>query len=346
MPKNICYSPDGKCIACNIVSAVQIYTIASCNLPKAVGNGPVKLISWSPNSKYIAYCTEANNIIELWDTTTCELVTVLTNAYEIVTDLKYSPDGNYIAASSYDNAIHIWNAATYEHLFLLQSKDSIGSISWSPDSKYLASTDSQRSTIDIWDIETKEKEQLTTTIGTNCVVSWSPNGKYIASIEADTAIKIWDIEANSCIGELKKIGFTINTFCWSPDSKYIASSETYVRTCSSNFCVWYIPLCWCINKIELKGTDRVQAISWEPCGDHVAYCQYHDYINRIDVAIYKAIAAHTFTLKQVALLLFIYKQITQSIHRNTKITLTQEQENIFKELPETLQKDLKLFYID
>jgi WD40 repeat protein len=72
--------------------------------------------------------------------------------------------------------------------------DSITSIAFSPDSKYLASG-SQDKTVKLWSVESQK--EVTSLLGHNnkiTSVTFSPDGKYLASGSQDKTVKLWSVE--------------------------------------------------------------------------------------------------------------------------------------------------------
>jgi WD40 repeat protein len=78
---------------------------------------------------------------------------------------------------------------------LLGHKDSILSVTFSPDGKYLASG-SRDKTIKLWSLESQQ--EITTLQGHNgsiYSVAFSPDGKYLASGSGDKTVKLWSVES-------------------------------------------------------------------------------------------------------------------------------------------------------
>lgn len=78
-------------------------------------------ISWSPNGKYIAMCYPKDPKVYIWDVQTtspsASLGTTRTQLFSFpdhplntgaITDVAWSPDGRYIAASSADSTVIVW----------------------------------------------------------------------------------------------------------------------------------------------------------------------------------------------------------------------------------------------
>ncbi len=66
--------------------------------------------------------------------------------------VAFSPDGNTIASSSYDNTIKLWNLDGKELLTLTGHSNAIWSVAFSPDGKTIASG-SYDNTIKLWDLD-------------------------------------------------------------------------------------------------------------------------------------------------------------------------------------------------
>ncbi|OUL35782.1 hypothetical protein BV372_09765, partial [Nostoc sp. T09] len=97
------------------------------------------------------------------------------------------------------------------------------SVSFSPDSKTLASTSADR-TIKLWSLDGKLLKTFTGHSNSVNSVSFSPDGKTIASASADNTIKLWSLD-----GKLLKT-FTghsdsVNSVSFSPNGKTIASAS-------------------------------------------------------------------------------------------------------------------------
>lgn len=139
--------------------------------------------------------------------------------------LVFSPDGQMIATSGYDNTIEIWsrNGTLIKTLEVNEDEDGfVISVNFSPDSQTLASAQS-RGTIKLW---SRDGKLLKTLLGHSQPVnrvSFSPDGRKLASASDDNTIKLWSLDEKP-FKTLKGHMQSVTSVDFSPDGKLIAST--------------------------------------------------------------------------------------------------------------------------
>jgi len=111
--------------------------------------------------------------------------------------IAFSPDGKSIAISALNN-IFIWqpevnNLPQYKFVDK-KSEDSINTLSFSPDSQYLAFGD-EDGIIRLWDFKNSKQPNRTIAHSNQTIqfISFSPNGKTLVSVGSDRTVKIWEV---------------------------------------------------------------------------------------------------------------------------------------------------------
>ena len=170
-------------------------------------------LAFSRDGKYLAIGGSSreyplSGLLQIWDIGSQEIVLSQREFSQAVFCVSYSPDGKRIAAGSgvlyggvgsSPSEIRVYDTSTNELLYRLRGKlDRIYSVSFSPDSKRLASAGGgaeQRPPggFTIWDMRTGLQLavwpfQSTSVYG----VEFSPDGRRLATASADGTIKIWD----------------------------------------------------------------------------------------------------------------------------------------------------------
>ncbi|HUY77925.1 MAG TPA: hypothetical protein VMV29_14225 [Ktedonobacterales bacterium] len=174
-------------------------------------NFPDTLV-FSPDGRYLAAMDGIGTLTEtqvsIWDALTWQLIITHTfvkrDELDDMQTLTWSPDGRRLALGAAYNCALVMDALTGAHRQTLQGPlDSfnmfpdmteIRSISWSPDSRYLA-TASDDTTVRIWrDMPDGQPQSVFVWIGHLAPVDtvvWSPSGKLIASGDANHTVQIW-----------------------------------------------------------------------------------------------------------------------------------------------------------
>lgn len=111
--------------------------------------------------------------------------------------------------------------------------DSIKSISWNPNNKFIVSG-SLDASLRIWNIENETYIQTLNAHSKSITcVSWSNDGNYIVSTSTDKLIKLWDANSGICINTFGDGVSKMLSVCWSPDSNFILTGSS-----NNNVIIW------------------------------------------------------------------------------------------------------------
>ncbi|MFN6525412.1 NACHT and WD repeat domain-containing protein [Nostoc sp. ChiSLP03a] len=138
-----------------------------------------------------------------------------------VTSVTFSPDGNYIASSSEDKTVRLWNLDGYPVGKPFRGHDDyVNAVNFSPDGRYIV-TGSSDKTVRLWNLQGNS-------IGTPFKghqgvvrsVAFSPDSQYIIS-GGDDGMRLWDLKGNVIQPFLKLKGRQIKSVAFSRDGQTI-----------------------------------------------------------------------------------------------------------------------------
>lgn len=169
-------------------------------LKNEFGSGIVEAADWSPDGSTFALATSLE--VDIYDSQTLEIITTLETG-QWNQEIKYSPDGKYLAVGGEENIIQLWDIQTKE---LLHSFAAAGpkpyygnylSFSFSEDGRNLISA--QYQTVHLWDVTTGDLlDSFPGHIGGIGSVALSPDGKTIVAASAQS-IFVRDISSRELL---------------------------------------------------------------------------------------------------------------------------------------------------
>ncbi|MGH0114994.1 UNVERIFIED_CONTAM: hypothetical protein FKN15_065918 [Acipenser sinensis] len=168
-----------------------------------------------PSGSVVAVGTVTARWVVL-DAETADLVSVHTDGNEIISNVKYSPDGNYLAVGSHDNFIYIYtvteNGKKYSRVGKCMGHSSfVTHLDWSKESQYIVSNSG-------------DYEILFSGNPSNC--------KQVTSIDT---VRNLEWASSTCVLGIGVFGIwpdgvdgtDINAVCRSPDQKLLATADDF-----------------------------------------------------------------------------------------------------------------------
>ncbi|GAC1468174.1 MAG: serine/threonine-protein kinase [Ktedonobacteraceae bacterium] len=179
--------------------------------------------------------------------------------------LGWSLDGRYIATTSFDNTVQVWNASDGKGAYIYKGhSDSVNAVAWSPSNKRIASA-SDDTTVQVWNASDGSASYIYKRHSASvAALAWSPNGTRIASAGSDNTVQVWNASDGSAPYTYQGHSYHVNAVAWSPDGKRIASASG-----DNTVQVWNAADGG--NAFTYKGhINAVLAVAWSPDGTRIA----------------------------------------------------------------------------
>jgi WD40 repeat protein len=181
--------------------------------------GWITSIEWAPVGITLGMGTDAGDIV-LWDCLTDTLDLFNADHAQLVSGIAWSPDGSFVASSSWDGSVQIFVATGGARARVLTGMGaSLDGIAWSPDGGLVALRSWYGMPVTIWDSTTWAR--VATAEGTSGTeyssIRWSPDGNYLMLASAQEIV-VWRRPGDSP----EVVVPQADTAAWSPDSKMLA----------------------------------------------------------------------------------------------------------------------------
>lgn len=182
-----------------------------------------------------------------------------------INSVAFSPDGDYVATGSSDNAAILWNAHTGEEVERVNHGDIVNTVAFSSNGRYIATaswdhvarildrtnenivllighnnnvnsitfspddhfvaTASADHTACVWETRTGNKVESFPHEDNVIAVAYSPNGRYLATASWDKRARFWDL-SNDKKPILMPHNDKVNDVTFSPDERYLATASS------------------------------------------------------------------------------------------------------------------------
>ncbi len=168
----------------------------------------IQRIAFSPDGKRIASAGEGG--VDVWDVATGKKLLTYSGYSNggRNSGIAFSPDGKWIATSSNDATINVWDSETGAEVFTLtgHTGPTFG-VAFSPDGQYLASSSVDR-TVKIWKLpksgeQVPEPLTLYSNSGAVYQVAFSPDGTRIVSVGRDHVVHMYELNIEELISIAK-----------------------------------------------------------------------------------------------------------------------------------------------
>jgi WD40 repeat protein/serine/threonine protein kinase len=195
------FSPDGSLAAAawHLEGTVRVWDVATSRIIHEVdGVGAAFRTAFSPDGKRLAIAGLDTGVGEVVDVQSGKEMFSLEGHEDHLQDVDWSPDGRWIATSSFDATVGIWDARTGDLQFSLFHDGPVSDADWSPDSGRLV-TGSSDGRATVWEITEAGGKRLfslsaqETSSGMQGV-TFSPDGNQVLTGNAAiTEARIWDV---------------------------------------------------------------------------------------------------------------------------------------------------------
>ncbi len=145
-----------------------------------------------------------------------------------VAQVRFSPDGRWLASCSADGTIKVWDVETGQHVRTMEGHlAGISTIAWSPDSNTIASGSDDK-TIRLWHRSTG-KPYPNALVGHHHYVfsiAFSPKGNMLVSGSYDEAVVLWDLRARKMMRALPAHSDPVGGVDFIKDGTLVCSCST------------------------------------------------------------------------------------------------------------------------
>jgi WD40 repeat protein/tRNA A-37 threonylcarbamoyl transferase component Bud32 len=185
---------------------------------------------------------------------------------DTVQNVRFSPDGQYLAASTLSGMVKIWSTSTdREVATLAHAGDGLyHALAFSDDGRALAVSGERK--VRVWNLAgTTERQALAGHSGGVTSVVFSPDGTRLASTSKDQTVRIWDPATGRLCRTLPGYSHRVETAAFSPDGRMLATGDRGGRIRLWDTRSWAE-----LDAPRDEGLGEAISVAFSPDGNHFA----------------------------------------------------------------------------
>jgi|GEM_PF-858364 eukaryotic-like serine/threonine-protein kinase len=275
----VVWSPDGGQLA--VASSVGIVELLNVSQGKfetfadISSWGAVRNIVWSPDSRLLAIATAG----QIWVKNVDSGGVLYENALW-VTDLTWSPDGDFLAVAG--ETITLLDTTEWIVLgTLVGDTGRVNAITFTPDGGRLLSGGVDGS-LHLWNMDSGLDTFTVTTSAAINQYAWNLDHSLLALSVGEQSIQIWDVQHAALVTELD-FQAVVEYLSWSRDGDRLAVITSVQEPAGKEIVIW--------NQLQNKITTQtvlaqnrpVTALGWSPQDDRIAVTQDGSYLSLLNV---------------------------------------------------------------
>jgi WD40 repeat protein len=237
-------SPGGKLVAvANFDSTIALRdSLTGKTVQTLPGHGFLspRVSCFTPDERRLITACESEKVILVWDVAGGKVVHRLTGLNGSVTNLAVSPDGRWLASSSFNNqpgqvgddALRLWDLRTgREAKRLPHDLFVIWDLTFSPDGSRLAAGGMQlhRSPpgrVQVWEVPAgKDLLTFDTDTGSVMHLAFSPDSRTLATGGADARLRVWEVATGGERLRFRGHEGEIQALTFAPDGRSLAAAS-------------------------------------------------------------------------------------------------------------------------